>query len=133
MPVRGQHAGGVPGWAFIAVTLAGTVYGQIVLKWQIARIGSSVPDATLDKVVFLARLMVFDPWVFSAFAAAAVAAVAWMAALSVYELSVAYPFMALSFVLVSAGSAFWLGEQFTVGKLVALVAITGGLVIGARL
>jgi len=77
--------------------------------------------------------MLLNPWVFSAFAAAGIAAVAWMAALSVYDLSVAYPFMSLSFVLVAMGSAIWLGEAFTVGKLVALAFIAVGLIIGSRL
>jgi len=127
------HSAGIPGWVFVAITLLGTVYGQLVLKWQIAKVAGDVPSAISEKVGFLLKLMLLNPWVFSAFAAAGIAAVAWMAALSVYDLSVAYPFMSLSFVLVAMGSAIWLGEAFTVGKLVALAFIAVGLIIGSRL
>ncbi len=123
---------GLPGWALVAVTLACTVYGQVVLKWQIAQVGK-VPGPVVEKALFLGRLIFVNPWVFSAFAAAGIAAIAWMATLAVYDLSTAYPFMSLSFVLVAAASALLLGEAFTLGQGVALLMIVSGLVIGSRL
>jgi hypothetical protein len=123
---------GLPGWALVAVTLACTVYGQVVLKWQLEQV-DRVPAAAVEKVVFLARMIFVNPWVLSAFAAAGVAALAWMATLVVYDLSVAYPFMSLSFVLVAAASAVFLGEAFTLGQGIALLLIIAALVIGTRL
>jgi multidrug transporter EmrE-like cation transporter len=122
--------GGLPGWVFVAVTIGGTVYAQIVLKWQVARSGTLPGGA--GKFVFLVKLMVTNPWVLSAFIAAGFAAVAWMAALSVYELSVAYPFMSLSFILVAVASFLLLGEGYSAGKAIALLMIVAGLVVGSR-
>lgn len=118
---------------YIAATLIGTVYGQLVLKWQISSISGTIPSAVTAKAWFLIKLMLTNPWVFSAFAAAGIAAISWMAALAIYDLSDAYPFMSLSFVLVAFGSALWLGESLTIGSIVALVFIMAGLTIGARL
>ena len=49
-----------------------------------------------------------------------------------YELSVAYPFVALSFVLVLAGSAVFFGESLNAAKVAGIALIVIGIVIGSR-
>ena len=50
---------------YIFLTIAFTVYGQIVLKWQVIGAGE-FPATAWDKIPFLARL-ILNPWVISGF------------------------------------------------------------------
>jgi multidrug transporter EmrE-like cation transporter len=60
------------------------------------------------------------------------ASLTWIAALSKFELSFAYPFMSLSFVLVFALSWYFFGETFTWAKVVGLALIVAGVTISVR-
>ena len=61
---------------YIFLTIAFTVYGQIVLKWQVIGAGA-FPQTFSEKMFFLARLLL-NPWVMSGFFAAFLAALTWM-------------------------------------------------------
>ena len=111
-------------YLLIALTIALTVYGQLVLKWQVSLSVANF-DGTLG-FAFYMRLL-FNPWVISGFAAAFGASLCWMGAISKMELSRAYPFMALNFVLVGLIAVPLFGEAFTLNKLIGLGLIIGGL------
>jgi multidrug transporter EmrE-like cation transporter len=117
-------------YIYIILTILLTVYGQIVVKWQVMNAGQ-LPENAPDKVVFLFR-MVTNLWVLSSFLAAFLAAVSWMAAMTKFELSYAYPFMSASFVLVFACSALLFNEQVTVYKVTGLTFIVIGIIISGR-
>lgn len=118
------------GYVYVGTTIGLTVYGQIIVKWQVDNAGS-FPDAFSGKVEFLARLLV-NPWIISVFVGAAIAALAWMAALTHFELSRAYPFVALSFVLVLVLSAIVFDEALTWPKVVGVLLIVLGLTVGSQ-
>jgi uncharacterized membrane protein len=63
------------------------------------------------------------PLIFSGFPAAFCAALFWMAAMTKFEVSFAYPFMSLSFVLVFIISALLLRESVNVYKILGLSLI----------
>lgn len=115
---------------YVACTILLTVYGQLVIKWQVAAAGE-FPDTPSGKALFLARLLI-NPWVISALLAALGAVVAWMAAMTKLDLSHAYPFMSLAFVLVVAGSIWFFHEPLTLAKVVGLALICAGIVIGSQ-
>lgn len=120
----------ITSYLYVFLTVALTVYGQIVIKWQVVAAGAFPSDPS-DKIVFLLRLLV-NPWVVSALAAALLAAVSWMAAMTKLELSHAYPFMSLAFVLVLVLSAWVFHEPVTAPKLIGLALITAGLIVGSQ-
>jgi multidrug transporter EmrE-like cation transporter len=70
--------------------------------------------------------------VISVFVAAFIAALAWMAAMTRLELSRAYPFVSLSFVLVLVSSAVFFDESLTAAKVLGVALILAGLVVGSR-
>ena len=121
--------GGHMDYLYIFGTILFTVYGQLVLKWQISQAGS-LPMALVDKIIFLLRQF-GNLWILSGFAAAVVAALCWMAAMTTFELSYAYPFMSLSFILVLVFSAVFLHEAVTVSKALGILLIVAGLVVGS--
>jgi uncharacterized membrane protein len=116
---------------YIVATIGCTVYGQLILKWRIAQFGPLPSGGFLEKVKFLV-LLLLDPGIFSGFAAAFVASLAWMAAMTKFDLSHAYPFMSLNFVVVLLLSGWLLSEPMTVQKSVGVALIVLGTVIAAR-
>ena len=117
-------------YAYIFCTILLTVYSQLVIKWKVMGAGT-FPDAGADKVRFLA-LLLLNPWVMSAFLAALLAAVSWMAAMTRLQLSHAYPFMSLAFILVMLFSAFLFNEPLTVPKVAGAALVVVGLAIGSQ-
>ena len=118
------------GYVAIFATIALTVYGQLVFKWQVDEAGA-FPEGTGKRVEYVVKLLL-DPWVISVFVTALAASIAWALALTRFELSHAYPFMSLSFVLVLVFGVLFLSEALTLGKALGVVLIMAGLVIGSR-
>lgn len=120
----------IAGFAYIVGTVLFTVYGQIVLKWRVAKVGA-LPAVFSHKIFFLLSV-IWDPWVLSGLVAGFFAFLCWMAALTEFELSYAYPFMSLSFLLVLVLSAILFQEPLTVSKVVGVGLIVAGIIIGSR-
>jgi len=117
-------------YIYIVMTILFTVYGQLAIKWHMSSVGP-LPAAFLDKLGFLC-LQLFNPWIMSGLASALLAALSWMAAMTRFELSYAYPFMSLSFVLVLILSGLLFHEPVTVPKMVGMALIVGGIIAGSQ-
>jgi len=117
-------------YGYVLLTVLLTAYGQLVIKWQMGRAGE-LPAAAGAKAVFLLRQLL-NPWIDSALLAALLAALSWMAAMTKFQLSSAYPFMALSFVLVLLLSALLLHEPLNGWKLAGVVLVVLGVVVAGR-
>lgn len=118
------------GYFYIFGTMFFTVYGQLILKWRILNY-SSMPENFSQKLIFLFKLL-FDPFIFSGFASAFIASFFWMAAMTKFELSFAYPFMSGAFVLVFIFSVFLFHEVVTWQKILGLSFIVLGIIITSR-
>jgi multidrug transporter EmrE-like cation transporter len=117
-------------YVYVFLTVVLTVYGQLVIKWQVLAAGA-FPEAPGEKMLFLARLLI-NPWIVSALAAALAAAVTWMAAMTKLDLSHAYPFLSTVFVLVPVASVLMFNEPVTTPKIVGLALIVAGIAIGGQ-
>lgn len=117
-------------YLYVAGTIVFTVYGQLILKWRMG-LYSGLPDDSWAKLVFLFKLLL-DPFILSSFIAAFIAAMCWMAALTKFELSYAYPFTSISFVLVLVLSAIILREPISAMRLTGLALIITGIMITAK-
>lgn len=115
---------------YILATILFTVYGQLILKWRMAKFGP-LPTETFEKLPFLLSLL-FDPGIFSGFVAAFLAALTWMAAISKFELSHAYPFMSLNFVVVLLLSGCVLSEPISMQKIIGISFIVLGTLVAAN-
>lgn len=117
-------------YLYIVATIGFTVYGQMILKWRIVKYGA-FPAAPVDKVKFLATLLL-DPGILSGLAAGFLASLAWMAAMTKFELNHAYPFMSLNFVIVLLLSGWLLNEPVTAGRALGVALIVAGTIVAAR-
>lgn len=115
-------------YLLVLLTILFTVYGQIAIKWQVLQAGP-LPHDNGEKVLFVLRLLL-NPWIISALFAAFLAAVCWIGAMTKLELSKAYPFMALNFILVTLFANLFFSEPVTWPKIAALALIVAGLMVG---
>lgn len=68
-----------------------------------------------------------NPWVISGMTMHVCALAIWLWALSRVEITFAYPFLAIGFVLVSLMAYFWLGEQMPFLRIVGMLIIVIGI------
>ena len=118
------------GYFFIALTILLTVYGQMIIKWQVGQAGV-LPVSTGAKLMFLLHVCL-NPWVVSGFAAAFLASICWIAAITKMELSHAYPFVGASFVFVLIGSGLFFGEAITPLKITGTALIVLGIIVASQ-
>lgn len=114
-------------WAMVAATVVLTSYGQLVLKWQVGKV-MPVPFGFMREWPW-ALQMLARPWVLSAFAAAFAASLCWMLALQKLQLSRAYPFMALNFLLVALVAVPLFGETMGATRWAGLAIVVIGLIL----
>ncbi|MFW7343420.1 EamA family transporter [Pollutimonas sp. H1-120] len=117
-------------YVYIFATIGLTVYGQLILKWRISEFGP-LPIGLWEKLRFLLSLFL-DPGILSGFAAAFLASLAWMAAMTKFELSHAYPFMSLNFVVVLILSGWILNEPLSLHRIVGVGLIVLGTMVAAH-
>ncbi|KJS66639.1 MAG: membrane protein [Peptococcaceae bacterium BICA1-7] len=117
-------------YSYIFLTILFTVYGQLILKWQMSNV-QGLPENIVEKFIFLLRVCL-NPWIISTFMAAFLAAISWMTALTKLQLSQAYPFLSLAFVLVFILSGLLFNETITVTKVLGLLFVVVGIILGSR-
>lgn len=115
---------------YILGTIIFTVYGQLILKWRIGLYGV-LPDEFKQKIVFLSKV-ILDPFVISGLIAAFIASLFWMMAMTKFEISYAYPFMGLTYVIVFGLAIFLFGEAFTIYKCAGILLIIAGIIVLSR-
>ena len=116
--------------ALVFCTVVLTSFAQLIVKWRVRGVGP-LPVDFIKKAIFLVG-MLFDPFVLVGLFAALLAGVCWMAAMTKLELSFAYPFMSLSFVLVFIFSALIFHESITTPKVLGMLLIIAGIVVIVR-
>jgi multidrug transporter EmrE-like cation transporter len=118
------------GYLYISLTILFTVYGQLILKQQVNTLG---PQPTgVELIPFYLKFIFLRPLVLSGFASAFIASLAWLAALSKFDLSFAYPFMSLNFVVVTGLSIMFFNESLNFYKVIGLTLICIGVFIAGR-
>jgi len=117
-------------YLYIVMTIVLTVFGQLAIKMQVSKAGA-LPADSGDKLWFLIKLLL-NPWIIAAFAAAFLASVSWMGAMTKFQLSHAYPFMALNFVIVLLLSAWMFNEPLSVTRIAGVALICIGTIVAAQ-
>ncbi len=116
-------------WWLILLSVSSGVAGQTALKLGVSQPGAQ--DATGD-LLSLLGMIVRSPLVLLGLALYGVGALAWIAVLARLDLSFAYPFLALNFVLIALVSRLVLGESIPSLRWVGIAVICVGILIVAR-
>ncbi len=116
---------------YILLTVFLTVYGQIIIKWQV-KIAGLLPQDNYGKVKFITSLLL-NPWVISSFVCAFLASLSWMAAMSKFSLSYAYPLTtSLSFILILTLSFLFFKDTMTLSKFIGITLMLSGMIIASQ-
>jgi drug/metabolite transporter (DMT)-like permease len=113
----------------IFAVLALTVYGQLMIKAR--ALAHAVPIGGVEGKLQYLVSMFGDIAVLSSLGAAGVASACWMLAIERLDVAYAYPFMALSFVLVPIGSMVLFGERIPPIQLLGIGLIVAGVTLSA--
>jgi multidrug transporter EmrE-like cation transporter len=116
-------------WWLILLSILCGVAGQTVIKIGVSQPGAS--DAA-SGLISLVGMILRSPMVMLGLLLYALGALAWIAVLSRVDLSVAYPFLALNFLLVTLSSQFLLGETVPAMRWIGVLVICSGILLVAR-
>jgi drug/metabolite transporter (DMT)-like permease len=114
-------------WWLIALSIVAGVAGQATIK-----LGVGQPQAAADGLVGLVTMILHSPLVLLGLFLYGIGALAWIAVLSRMDLSYAYPFLALNFVLVTLVAQVGLGEVVPTLRWFGVGIICAGVLVVAR-
>jgi drug/metabolite transporter (DMT)-like permease len=112
--------------ALVSITL--TAIAQVLLKYGVVASASTVQAPLHLRLV----RTVINPFVLSGIAVYGLSTLCWLVALSKLRLSVAYPMVSFSYVLVTVASAVIFREEITRNQILGLCLIISGVVFLVR-
>lgn len=118
-------------FALILCSVSCSAVAQILLKTGMSRqmVVSAMSDGQAIKIALAIAL---NPWVVGGLGLYFVGAVVWLFVLARAEVSYAYPFVAVGFVLTLLLGRFVMGDAVTVARIVGTVLVGAGVVLIAR-
>ena len=116
---------------YIYLSIILGVISQLIIKWKMSSFTLDSHVSIYDKFLFVFS-MLLDPYIVLSFILTLLAGLAWMIAMTKFDISYAYPFTMLGFSLVLILSALLFNEPITWQKIIGLVLITAGIVVSSQ-
>ncbi len=114
--------------AIIVAVIIGVV-AQLIIKRGL----NAMTTLDLSKNILSSYVTIFtSPLIIFGIAIYFASILLWLYALTIVELSYAYPFLALSYIFVILGSWYFLGEAVSMLRLVGVLIIVLGVLVVAR-
>lgn len=107
-----------------------TAYSQVVMRWQVS-IAGALPASFPGKMQFIGALLI-NPWVLSGIVSTFLAGVSWMLALTKFQISYAYPFTSLVYLLVLLSGIILFRDGASIGRIVGTSVVMAGVLIIAK-
>jgi multidrug transporter EmrE-like cation transporter len=117
-------------FALLLVAICLTVTGELLLKTGMNRYGEL--NVSMSTLVPTAVKLFTSPWVVGGFVFVFSGALFWLAVLSRWNLSVAYPMLSISYVIGIAASIFILKEKVGPVQLLGVLVIILGVFLVSR-
>lgn len=116
------------GFLLVLISVTFSAFGQTAFKLGVDKVSIPAGSGIADKLLGFGG----SPFVLLGLVFYGVGTVFWLFALRQMDLSLAYPFVALSFIVVFLIGVLGLGEPVSATKIAGLAIITLGLVVMAR-
>ena len=116
------------GYYYLFFSLFLATYSQIIIKWKVTQAGSIPNTGLYDQFVYLCTLL-SKPLILSAFVATFASGILWMSAISILELSKAYPFIGINFIVMFYCGVLLFDENFSWLKLCGTIIVILGISI----
>lgn len=120
----------LPGHIYIFLMLSLTAYSQLIMRWQVGQAGP-LPAPLIEKASYIGQLLL-TPWVISSILATFLAGVSWMLTLTQFQISYAYPFVSLTYIIVLLGGVFIFGDTLNSYRLLGTGIILVGVFVVAK-
>lgn len=115
---------------YILISVITGAVGQVMLKKGMTTLGPLV--ISIKEIPSLVLKIATNPFIFFGLAIYVGGILFWLVALSRVDLSFAYPFASLSYVLMFLASWIFLNEQITMLRIIGSVVIILGVIIVSR-
>ena len=116
-----------PSFIFIFASILLTAYMQLVLKWQ-SRHLTALPETLSEQIIFFIHFAL-NPWIISTFVAALLSMISWSIGISRLPITVAYPFVGITFVIVLLGGVLIFQETIHTKQLIGIALIVIGIIL----
>jgi len=116
---------------YILLTILFAVASQLIIKWQMRTHDLSQCQSMIEKFTY-AFSMLFNPFIMLSILLTLLSGLSWMIAMTKFEISYAYPYTALGFVLILVFSALLFNEALGWEKIVGSLFIVVGIYITSR-
>ena len=123
-----EHSGRAVSLILLLVSVSFAVAGQLTLKWamdRIGRIGSAQVSEAGDTILRAAR----EPRLWLGLFLFGVSALFWLVVLSRVDLSIAYPIVGISYILIVLFARLFLNEHVPLLRWVGVVVVAAGIAI----
>jgi drug/metabolite transporter (DMT)-like permease len=114
--------------AFLILYIVLTTSSQLIMRWQVSATATSALGNRFDFIVS----MLLTPWVWAAILATFLAGLAWMLALTRFELTYAFPFTGVTFALILVAGALLFGEHVGPARIAGTALVLLGLIVIVR-
>ena len=115
---------------YILIAVAGSAVGQILLKMGMNKMGPLT--LTVNEFIHTLWRMLTNPYVVVGLGIYVLGTVFWLAALSRVDLSFAYPFASLSYIIMLVASALLFKEEITPMRLAGTLVVGVGVLLISR-
>jgi multidrug transporter EmrE-like cation transporter len=115
--------------AYLMLYIVFTVASQLIMRWRVGGAGALAPDA--DRLGFVLNLLAM-PWVWVAFASTFLAGVMWMLTLGRLDLTYAFPFTGITFLIILFAGTLVFGEPVSAGRVIGTLLVVAGLIVVVR-
>lgn len=116
--------------AYIIIAVILAAYSQLVIRWQVELAGE-LPTDLSGKFGFIVQLLL-NSWVISSIMATFLAGVLWMLAMTKFEISYAFPFVSLNYIILLVAGHLLFGEAINASKVAGTILVMMGLLVIVR-
>ncbi len=116
---------------YIFLTITFAVSSQLIIKWKMSEYDLSQYSGISEKFHF-AFMMLFNPYIMLSVILTLLSGLSWMIAMTKFDISYAYPFTTLGFVLIFVFSVFLFHEPITWHKIIGMLFIIIGIIITSK-
>ncbi len=116
---------------YIFLSIAFAVSSQLIIKWKMSEHDLSSYENVFDKFYYVLG-MLLNPFIILSILLTLLSGLSWMIAMSKFDISYAYPFTTLGFVLIFIFSIILFHEPITWQKISGLIFIILGIIITSK-
>ncbi len=116
---------------YILLTVTFAVTSQMIIKWQMKYYSFENYPTIIEKFYFASKLLI-NPYILLSIFLTLLSGLSWMIAMTKFDISYAYPYTSLGFVLILICSHYLFGEVLSVYKIIGVLCIVLGILILSR-